>query len=225
MTTGRINQVTILHPRTARLRGAQKPLPESGRTCYRRGDPKMHPTEAPSAQDAERELAAIQLPPPSFPGGGPQRGARALKPPHFAAYAPRVGETLPRHAQGRILVGACPQRPRRRYSHWLTVHRPQEKGLLARASRASTPHRRSRRQTEGNRLCSGELTGHGGLRLLGKQSQLVWYREAANQRQGAEIKEAQSATDQHQGMEIKAACQRYSSRESVLQWTLWRVVR
>ena len=78
MTTGRINQVTILRVRSHTLEGRSRlvtPHPRrDDQDIYKVGDRAEAPCPAratPGAEAAERSPRAIQLPPLSFPRSGP----------------------------------------------------------------------------------------------------------------------------------------------------------
>jgi hypothetical protein len=91
MTTGRINQVTILnpgaHPESTRRGGP----PEGGAECYRGGEHARWTQPGGAAcADAGCHQPTIQLPPLSFPRGGPPQGIRVFRPPCQAACALQV---------------------------------------------------------------------------------------------------------------------------------------
>ena len=80
MTTGRINQVTILCPAGAAKQPARTKPPrnawESGRCCYKEGNARALRRKHPAPGTGRARLAnsrpwTIQLPPLSFPKSGP----------------------------------------------------------------------------------------------------------------------------------------------------------
>jgi len=112
MTTGRINQVTILNRR--RSEGA--PSPEGG-GCerYREGRTATDRTSSRGHQELQRSPDAarpIQLPPLSSPEGRPRREVSGTKPPTFAACTPQEEEARGGSSlfTGRYLPGLTPER-------------------------------------------------------------------------------------------------------------------
>jgi len=92
MTTGRINQVAILNPRTA----AQKASRRRRNSCYKlEGSRRSAPSHAPPSRRTYRKRTRpIQLPPPSSPKDGPPRRGRGLATAkNTATCAPREEET------------------------------------------------------------------------------------------------------------------------------------
>ncbi len=82
MTTGRINQVTIVHQSAE----AQWLSPRRGR-LYQEGDRRSNPNHLPRMRAGRNRCRRpIHLPPLSSPSGGPQPCDRVFRPPRQAAY-------------------------------------------------------------------------------------------------------------------------------------------
>ena len=91
MTTGRINQVTILNPGAHPERTRRGGPPKGGAECYRGGEhARWTQPRGAACADAGCRQSTIQLPPLSFPRGGPPQGIRVFRPPCQAACALQV---------------------------------------------------------------------------------------------------------------------------------------
>ena len=81
MTTGRINQVTILSPDAARGGVRRQRYPQRGGVVTRVGEhTRWTQPRGTGSADATCRQVAIQLPPLSFPRCGPPWGSRARRP-------------------------------------------------------------------------------------------------------------------------------------------------
>jgi hypothetical protein len=147
MTTGRINQVTILtggRPRPRR--GAPSdgtPGASPGQSSsLGRGDPRVArpPTHDRRARRLQAGVAgrAIHLPPLSSPRCGPPQDRSGHGPPRTATYAPQEEDTAGRsHPKAATGQGLPPSVFCKNDSHRPTIHRPQ------RRRRGQCPHRTS----------------------------------------------------------------------------------
>lgn len=142
MTTGRINQVTVLvaaggRPKSAATRAS--PPTRGGRSVLQgRGRP-----QAPSPRRRTSQACAATAGHPIAPTEFPKwRSAAALRGPRGRCrllHAPfRWRKPVPSHARRRIPVGACPQRSSWEVGHRPRTHRPQMRPLAA-ANGASAP--------------------------------------------------------------------------------------
>jgi len=128
MTTGRINQVTILYPHDIHRDVAWK-APQRRRNCAtRKGPTKSGSNPRHSSQQVVKSSQeAIQLPPLSFPRDGPLRQRSGPESRHASQHTPlkwRVPNSS--HTQRRLPVRAFPRRSERDSSHWPAIHRPQD---------------------------------------------------------------------------------------------------
>ena len=110
MTTGRINQVTILNPGTRPEGSAPKEPPEgSGTLLQELGNTEVNPAKRVPTRGRTRHHKAIQLPPLSSPKDGPPWSNRARRPPYLTAYAPQVeGYRHQINTRRRLLAAAFP---------------------------------------------------------------------------------------------------------------------
>ena len=136
MTTGRINQVTILNP--ARARRTERPpggggtfaLPlQEGRRPRAATQPK-----APVAQNATGPPTTDSIAPTEFPRARSAAGEIGPRgPPNSAAYAPQEEKTRPPVTPVRAVTGGGqPRRPDGKGSAWPSAHRSHESCLLTR---------------------------------------------------------------------------------------------
>jgi hypothetical protein len=95
MTTGRINQVTILSLGAITMMYARN-APKEAELVTRRGAPKHSQQKTHNILGTKRSRFAIQLPPLSFSKGSPQQSSLGYTPPLTAAYTFRVEGALPR---------------------------------------------------------------------------------------------------------------------------------
>ena len=146
MTTGRINQVTILDLSAE----TPKHNPRKGVEFTKAGSRMSDPSHSPRLYTWHRRCEQpIQLPPLSFPRYGPQRGMTGVsasnKP---VTYAPKEEKT---HASSRALGAdtrqSCPQRSGE-YLAEPAIHRPQMVPAH-RINRTSVANRKNRCSTRG----------------------------------------------------------------------------
>ena len=119
MTTGRINQVTILSPAARTPRGVHgsrgAPVPKDGQSRQVVGaGPRSTPSPSPlEGRSRPRRVRAIQLPPLSSPRDGPRQGVESAR-------TRRIGPTLRhtalerripavRHAERRLRTSVDPR--------------------------------------------------------------------------------------------------------------------
>jgi hypothetical protein len=140
MTTGRINQVTILTPRALpqKTGGDAAPLREGGECVTKKGRPKAPSPQRPASQ-ACSATADHPIAPTEFPQGRSAVERRGLGSRCRLLHTPfRWREPVPSHAQRRVPVRACPQRSSWDDGHRPRAHRPQ-KCPLAGANGAPAP--------------------------------------------------------------------------------------
>ncbi|MCJ1226915.1 hypothetical protein MMC12_003570 [Toensbergia leucococca] len=139
MTTGRINQVTILTGgpgREARGRPEEPPGGSQNRQVVGGGPkPGTRPGDPPGPEAPGGPRRAIQLPPLSSPGGGPPQGPlRARKGhPRAAACAPQEEDTSHRSRPEAATGFGLPPSVSRKDRHRPTIHR------LQRSRRGESP--------------------------------------------------------------------------------------
>ena len=113
MTTGRINQVTILDSSAAQLGDRAREPPKRGQNMLQEG---AHHKGSPSQRQATRKARSRPTSYPFAPTEFPKErstteGNRAQRPPYTAAYTPQMEGTCPQvNARKRILVKAFPQK-------------------------------------------------------------------------------------------------------------------
>ena len=121
MTTGRINQVTILCPSTKRTQAN----PPKGAGSTKQGDAEAIQVAALKALKHRQRKQLIQLPPLSSPKGGPQRAMTNVSTTSFPLHTPlRRRKPTPRHALDAETQQSCPQGSGE-YLAKPAIHRPQ----------------------------------------------------------------------------------------------------
>jgi hypothetical protein len=111
MTTGRINQVTILRLREPPARrDAQRP-PRGWNFCYWEGEGRSPPDRWHPTRRARRAACGHSIAPTEFPKGRSAAVAIGSQDRHAPLHAPfRWRAPFPGHAQRRLPVGASPRR-------------------------------------------------------------------------------------------------------------------
>jgi hypothetical protein len=113
MTTGRINQVTVVTPSDPHaVARREKPPRGAAEPCYKEGARrKARPAGGVPGAEREGPPMAIHLPPLSSPRGGPPRGSSGSRAARHRCMCPSGGGSpSPSHARGRLLVRVCPRR-------------------------------------------------------------------------------------------------------------------
>jgi hypothetical protein len=125
MTTGRINQVTILTAGDGATRRDPPPR-RGGRAVHQRsGGRRRPPAPRSPEQKLHRSPRAIQFLPQSSPEGGPpyRRSGCHRPPSRSRTYTPQEEDTRSRSRQGRLPARAFPRVRADNDGHQPTVHR------------------------------------------------------------------------------------------------------